>query len=301
MPRNFGHIEGVTVGSLFADRRALRDAGIHLPLQAGVAGDQHEGAESIVMSGGYIDDEDHGDLIIYTGAGGNDPNTRQQIADQQLVRGNLWLTISCNEGRPIRVVRGASHRSPHSPPSGYRYDGLYSVEKCDEERGRDGFYIWRFRLQTFNEVPMGSMGSEIAALPIAEEGQDQPAPRGDVTSQRIIRNTMVGTRVKQLHDYTCQICGTHIQTKTGPYAEAAHIRPLGRPHDGPDVTSNILCLCPNCHVKFDRHALYVEADNSVCSTATRNPIGQLRVISSHAINFTHLDYQKRRCIGHEDQ
>jgi hypothetical protein len=33
------------------------------------------GAESIVVSGGYEDDEDHGDTIIYTGHGGNDPQT----------------------------------------------------------------------------------------------------------------------------------------------------------------------------------------------------------------------------------
>jgi hypothetical protein len=33
--------------------------------------------------------------------------------------------------------------------------------------------------------------------------------------------------------------------------EAAHIRPLGAPHNGPDTWDNTLCLCPNHHVPFD--------------------------------------------------
>ncbi|WP_406603762.1 HNH endonuclease [Neolewinella aquimaris] len=27
--------------------------------------------------------------------------------------------------------------------------------------------------------------------------------------------------------------------------------PLGAPHNGPEDLSNLLCLCPNYHVKFD--------------------------------------------------
>jgi integrase len=41
---------------------------------AGISGGEREGADSIVVSGGYEDDEDYGDVIVYTGAGGNDPD-----------------------------------------------------------------------------------------------------------------------------------------------------------------------------------------------------------------------------------
>jgi putative restriction endonuclease len=34
---------------------------------------------SIVLSGGYVDDEDLGDMIIYTGEGGRDAATGRQI------------------------------------------------------------------------------------------------------------------------------------------------------------------------------------------------------------------------------
>ena len=45
---------------------------------------------------------------------------------------------------------------------------------------------------------------------------------------------------------------------TGRYAEGAHIRPLGYPHDGPDVLGNVLCLCPNDHVRFDYGAIWLD-------------------------------------------
>jgi hypothetical protein len=51
--------------------------------------------------------------------------------------------------------------------------------------------------------------------------------------------------VKEGHDFRCQICGVRIDTPAGPRADAAHIRPLGQPHLGPDDASNVLCLCPN--------------------------------------------------------
>jgi putative restriction endonuclease len=38
----------------------------------GIHGTAKEGADSIVVSGGYVDDRDMGDVIIYTGEGGND-------------------------------------------------------------------------------------------------------------------------------------------------------------------------------------------------------------------------------------
>jgi len=66
--RTFGEINGVSPGDLFDDRAALAKAGVHPPLVAGISGGKHEGADSIVLSGGYEDDEDLGDTIIYTEA-----------------------------------------------------------------------------------------------------------------------------------------------------------------------------------------------------------------------------------------
>jgi putative restriction endonuclease len=68
--RVFGHIHGTTVGQIFKDRAALAKAGINKPGRAGISGGGKEGADSIVLSGGYEDDQDEGNVIIYSGAGG---------------------------------------------------------------------------------------------------------------------------------------------------------------------------------------------------------------------------------------
>ena len=75
--RVFGPIPGIDVGATFASREELRLAGVRRQLQAGISGSGYEGSEPIVLNGGYVDDEDYGKLIIYTGEGGQDQRGRQ--------------------------------------------------------------------------------------------------------------------------------------------------------------------------------------------------------------------------------
>jgi len=68
MPEHpIGEIPGQQPGTTYVDRRALRAAGIHRPPQAGIGGSGTTGAESIVLNGGYEDDEDFWEYIVYTG------------------------------------------------------------------------------------------------------------------------------------------------------------------------------------------------------------------------------------------
>ena len=101
--RLFGEIPEYPVGSFFESRRDLSQSGVHRPLQAGISGGAKEGADSIVLSGGYEDDQDFGSTIIYTGHGGRNPDTGQQVSDQLLTGGNLALAHSCIHGLPIRI------------------------------------------------------------------------------------------------------------------------------------------------------------------------------------------------------
>jgi putative restriction endonuclease len=254
---------------------------------AGISGAAAEGADSIVVSGGYEDDEDYGDLIVYTGHGGRDLATGVQIADQEFTRQNLALVKSEAEGLPVRVVRGAEGEAAYSPATGYRYDGLFRVEESWREPGRSGFLVCRYRL-----TRLGADGTPVPIPPkILPTG---PAPRAEATVQRLVRSTHVSRRVKELHDYMCQICGEQIVIAPGPYAEGAHIRPLGRPHDGPDVAANVLCLCPNDHVRFEFGALVVEDDLSITDRVNNATLGNLRTVRGHEIDRTQLAYHRAR-------
>lgn len=290
MPRFYGDIAAFPVGSEWRNRVELAASYVHRPNQAGICGGE-DGAESIVVSGGYIDDEDRGSEIIYTGQGGNDPTTKRQIADQQLTRGNAGLVRSQLEGHAVRVIRGAGGDLQWSPASGFRYDGLFRVADHWHAIGKDGFRIWRFRL----------VALENADPPPAETTSPAgPAARIASVIQRLVRNTEVATRVKQLHDYHCQVCNLRLDTPTGPYAEGAHIRALGRPHDGPDIIGNVLCLCPNHHVLFDTGAIFVDAQGIV-RDMKGTAIGPLRTVSGHLINPDQLRYHRDAHGGRTDR
>lgn len=58
---------GVLVGETWEDRMDCRQWGAHLPHVAGIAGQSDYGAQSVALSGGYEDDEDHGEWFLYTG------------------------------------------------------------------------------------------------------------------------------------------------------------------------------------------------------------------------------------------
>lgn len=58
---------GVMVGETWEDRMECRQWGAHFPHVAGICGQADHGAQSVALSGGYLDDEDHGDWFLYTG------------------------------------------------------------------------------------------------------------------------------------------------------------------------------------------------------------------------------------------
>ncbi len=287
--RIFGHIPGYPPGSTFENRKDVSAAGVHRPLQAGISGSQHEGADSIVLSGGYEDDRDNGDVILYTGQGGRDAATGEQVRPQMLNRGNLALARSCQDGLPVRVIRGGRHASRHAPDDGsYRYDGLFRVTDFWQEKGQSGHYVWRFRLEQINEAGNGRQADQIA-----EENVDYTtASRVETTIQRIVRDTAQARAIKRLYDYSCQVCGARLKGLAGPYAEAAHIRPLGSPHHGPDTLDNLLCLCPNHHVLLDFGGFAIADDLSLIGMP-----GVLTLRQGHHPAPEHIQHHRERIFG----
>ena len=80
----------------------------------------------------------------------------------------------------------------------------------------------------------------------------EPPKRIKTATYRILRDTAKARRVKELHEFNCQICGHRIKLSDGShYAAAHHIQPLGGEHNGLNVSENILCVCPNHHAELD--------------------------------------------------
>ncbi|KAI3518485.1 hypothetical protein L1887_07281 [Cichorium endivia] len=162
--RIVGAIPGVYVGDIFFFRMELCVVGMHGLPQAGIdyltSSQSSNGdpiATSIIVSGGYEDDQDAGDVIIYTGHGGQDKYSRQ--ADhQRLEGGNLAMERSMHYGIEVRVVRGFRYEGS---PSGkvYVYDGLYKVIDSWLEIGKSGFGVIKFKLVRIENQP--EMGSAI--------------------------------------------------------------------------------------------------------------------------------------------
>lgn len=283
--RIFGEITGVTEGTLFSSYAELNQSKIHIQTQAGISGSQSEGADSIVVSGGYEDDQDYGDEIIYTGHGGRDASGKQ-IGDQTLTRGNLALAKNEIDNLPVRVIRGAHKGNLFAPEVGYRYDGLYRVESHWVELGKSGFNVYRFRLVKQNSS-LPPISVKAAQIDIEQKHGSSNPKRVSLTVQRVIRDSKLGRQLKKLYDYKCQVCELQINTEAGFYAEAAHIKPVGAPHNGPDLLENLLCLCPNHHLMFDKGVFCLDDRLNLIGID-----GRLHLNPKHDISKEFLSYHR---------
>ena len=115
----------------------------------------------------------------------------------------------------------------------------------------------------------------------------QPVERRETTFMRLVRDTQIANLIKQLYQHECQVCNKALQLPQGLYAEGAHIQPLGSPHNGPDVESNILCLCPNHHVLFDSGAFSIADDFSLIGISEA-----LTVHPMHQIDLKYVRYHR---------
>jgi len=113
------------------------------------------------------------------------------------------------------------------------------------------------------------------ALDITEPAGVQ---RSKIETYRVLRDTALARHIKILHQNKCQVCGSTINLFDGKsYSEAHHIRPLGAPHNGPDIAANIVIVCPNHHVALDYGALPLDKNH-------------LKWIPGHDVGDKYIDY-----------
>ena len=99
--------------------------------------------------------------------------------------------------------------------------------------------------------------------------------------QRVLRDSLLVQDLKIRYAFRCQLFGTRLELRSGYYCEAHHLKPLGRPHHGPDLTENLIVVCPNHHVLLDYAVMELSCENFL----------DLR----HRIDPTFLDYHNQLC------
>lgn len=156
-----------------------------------------------------------------------------------------------------------------------------------QEIGKSGFKICRYKLE-YTGVNLQRKTTEDIQL----DHPTKDKKRIESVVLRIVRDTKIAREVKQLYNYQCQICSETIITKVGRYAEGAHIKPLGKPHNGDDNSNNLICLCPNHHVMFDKGLFSIGNDFNLLG----NVAGLLILDEKHKLNLANLAYHR---LAHE--
>jgi hypothetical protein len=192
----------------------------------------------------------------------------------------------------LDLIRSFAHEAPNRPPREWRHRAIAHVASrgvttntvfahlvgkstpftlsADEIDRLIASWINDNSSELHNWIIKSSLGveservsqffSSIHVTPLASDiNEPESTERHLVTTYRVLRDTALARRIKADMKFTCEVCKTRIVLSDGtPYAEAHHVRPLGNPHNGPDHPSNIVCVCPNCHVKLDYGAMKID-------------------------------------------
>ncbi len=151
---------------------------------------------------------------------------------------------------------------------------VYSSDSAIFNRTEDIFY-------SVAGIRRGIWGLRSYINPTAKPSDFDSTPESTRVHQeiyRILRDSELSRLIKAMYNNECQLCGDFIDLPDGSrYSEGHHVRPLGRPHNGPDIKANILCLCPNCHVKLDYGVIRIDQN-------------KLTIHKSHEIDFEFVAY-----------
>ncbi|XP_027349733.1 histone-lysine N-methyltransferase, H3 lysine-9 specific SUVH1-like [Abrus precatorius] len=159
--KRIGAVPGIEIGDIFFFRFELCLVGLHAPSMAGIdyigsktTQEEEPLAVSIVSSGGYEDNVEDGDVLIYSGQGG--VNRDKGASDQKLERGNLALERSLHRGNDVRVIRGMRDVQ-HPTGKVYVYDGLYKIQNSWVEKSKSGFNVFKYKLVRLPGQPQAYM------------------------------------------------------------------------------------------------------------------------------------------------
>lgn len=132
---------------------------------------------------------------------------------------------------------------------------------------------------------------------LQQGGFELPRTKTVVRTLRL-RSTVLAVEIKRRYGHTCQLCGTPVVLADRlKYAEAHHLWPIGMPHFGPDVPGNIIVVCPNHHILFDRGAVMIVPKTLAVTHAVSGALpsdARLYVQPWHDIKNKYLAYHNAK-------
>ncbi len=203
----------------------------------------------------------------------------------------LKLSPTPGDPRTEDLLRLRPPSTREEDPWRYNTKTLYVISGCRELKSPVPYGAL---LKQSDEQPLrADFGYSYALVNVAGSGGEPgppirvasdiaaPPARIEAVVTRIVRDTSSTRQLKQLHDHRCQICSTRLSLSASQaYSEAHHMKPLGRPHSGPDIAENILVLCPNCHVLCDHSAIALARET-------------LRTVPEHQVGDEFLAYHNQ--------
>ncbi len=227
--------------------------------------------------------QENGDLPIYFGVVGEGPEVLYKACLRQIL-----LNPVPDDEKTMQFLKVV----PPSTASEGLWDGkvktLYSISGChllensfpissltklsdDKPISANFKYSYSLVKRKIETPTRENIASDIS----------EPAARTEVRVNRIIRDTAIIQRLKTLHNGQCQRCNLRLDLPDGSaYSEGHHLKPLGKPHFGPDVPENVLILCPHCHALLDVAAVHI--DMKEIRLHPQHPVDQQFIIYHNA-------------------
>lgn len=129
-------------------------------------------------------------------------------------------------------------------------------------------------------------------LEVFEMESSQNQDENKIQIQRLVRNTTLSQKLKELYEFRCQLCGYRVPKADATFsAEAHHIQPYSQKHKGDDTSKNLLVLCPNCHTQFDDSYFAIEPDTYLIHSIFDHDDYHLsELILKHELGESYLKY-----------
>ena len=121
---------------------------------------------------------------------------------------------------------------------------------------------------------------EYAEEMVAEEPEEYRRPTIEQLVSRPFREAAFTKNVRAIYDFTCAMTGLRLINGGGrPEVEAAHIRPVGNDHNGPDSVRNGIALSRSIHWMFDRGLLSLTDDYEILMVKDLIPDPVIRLLN----------------------